>query len=80
MDENVGRYKRKSRIHGVGESQKVRSMKGIIEVNLPRNKFVKEGTRKRKPKAQEVNSVALIIDCKIVSKITDVFFFFLMTC
>ena len=71
MDEDAGRGERKSRMHGVGVSLKKSSMKGIIEVNLPRNEFVKEGKRKRKPRAQEVDSVTLRIDCKIVSKIAD---------
>ena len=55
----------------IGESHKVRCMKGIIDVNLLRNEFVKEAKRKRTPRAHDVDSVTLKIDCKIVSKIAD---------
>ena len=71
MDEDAGRGERKSRMHGVGESRKTNPIKGIIEVNLPRNEFMKEGKRKRKPRAQEVDSVMLRVDFKEVSRIVD---------
>ena len=39
IDEDAGRGERKSRMHGLGESQKTSPIKGIIEVNLPRNEL-----------------------------------------
>ena len=45
MDQDARNGERKSRMHGVGKSQKTCLMKGIIEVNLPRNEFVKEGKK-----------------------------------